>query len=325
MAVATLAEQLCETRLGEAGYCKEAPSCVVSLEDAYSVQHTTIDAAERLGGLVGWKCGPTKPDAWQKMGLSEPGRAPIFGNWCWDGPAELPPTGEGPCSPTVLEAEIGFQLDASLPPLPPGEAYSAEAVWAAVGHAVLCIEVCGSRYPPEMKRELNGFQTMADCANNLGIVLGPRISKDEIRAHAEATKGDAHAPGGALENLEIELLVDGNIVAAGRGSDGVFDMRPFNSLVWLANHLQQAKLGLRAGHVVICGAACVVREKDFGGESGAQVLARFKGLGEVAVRVAAHGPLQNDTSEAVRRSRKRPLNVAGIEAKQAEPSKKSKA
>lgn len=307
-AASALAQALCEARTTGA-FLQALPGPVPSVAQAYAVQASSISIAcpYGLGELAGWKCGPTTKAACLKNGLAEPGRAPIFASGRWESPAQLryAPTTTG--SPIVVEAEFGFEMSDSLPPLPSGADYSAEAVWAATAGLVLCLEVCGSRLAPGLRADTNYYAKLADCANNLGVVLGPRFSKTELWARVASLHGttDTLAPldlGAALGAVEVRLSINGNEATKGRGCDGVVEAsagegeagtpHPLRSLVWLANHLQRNGLGLRKGEVVICGAACVAREKDFGLGSGcaggsASVAASFSGLGEVKAVITA--------------------------------------
>eukprot|EP00933_Yihiella_yeosuensis_P031801 TRINITY_DN25420_c0_g1_i2.p1 TRINITY_DN25420_c0_g1~~TRINITY_DN25420_c0_g1_i2.p1 ORF type:complete len:292 (+),score=63.19 TRINITY_DN25420_c0_g1_i2:105-980(+) len=276
------AKALVEAR--RSGQFLEEASAVADVSEAYMVQAATIHLAPEagLGELVGWKCGPCRRADQEKNGVAEPGRAPIFKENRWESPAKLEYIPGGyPSSPTHFEAEIGFLLKDSLPRLPTGQLYSEDDVWAAVDSVVLCMEVCATRYSVPLRGDLHFFQKMADCTNNLGVVVGDRISKVDLESPA------------SLSEIEVTMSTNGQKAAEGRGSDGVVEDAdgkgsPFQSLLWLANHLQKTHDGLKSGEVVICGAACLIREKDFSfnDENVLEVAATFGKLGKAMAIVS---------------------------------------
>ncbi|CAE8673217.1 unnamed protein product [Polarella glacialis] len=300
-----LAEELCRARQKGGRYLEGNLPKLTSPREAYAVQAATVKLAPGmgLGEVVGWKCGPCGQADYLKFGLSGPGAAPVFASGRSESPATLDFSPGSPASLTKLEAEFGFLMKHDLPPLKAAggsETYSEEQVWAAVDCVVLCMEVCGSRYKPDVQAKLTGYQKMADCTNNLGVVLGPRVSKADL----ERTLGSPGAA--ALSSVEVSLSMNGLALDRGKGSVGVVEGpdggSPLNSLVWLANHLQSEGLGLKGGEVVVCGAACKVGAKDFNFDAGgkAEFVADFKGLGQVLATVR-----RSNASDAARPDRSR--------------------
>lgn len=159
-----------------------------------------------------------------------------------------------------LEAEVAYRLARDLPSR--DAAYSDEEIAGAIAGVVVAIEICDTRLAdwgtaPELWK-------LADFQNNAALVVGSGT------ADWRAIKFDAQ---------RAELLVDGRHVADVTGAHPFGD--PFRLLPWIVAHCARRAGGLRAGDIVTTG--------SWGGlhhvTPGCDVLARFAGIGEAAVRI----------------------------------------
>lgn len=248
------------------------PLCDV--RDVYAIHTAMTKVSSTLGAVVGWKVGACGKDLWEKWGLTEPFRAPLFEARVLDGSAGDVVVDMERSSFIVLEAEFGFVMGQSLPPRTEG-AYSVEEVWAAVQWVVPAIEVVALRWSGEAKAKAQPLQKLADCGLNDCAVLGVAI--------------DARACPSSLDQVKVKFAVDGELASEGSGLKVLG--HPVRSLAWLANDLNKAKIssafssawgdgssvvGLRAGDFIMSGAAAVLhRDKA---RPGAKVEAIFEGL-----------------------------------------------
>jgi 2-keto-4-pentenoate hydratase len=229
-----------------------APSrgpALVRLEDVYAAQDLVVRA---LGGgrrVQAWKVIPPHAGA-------EPRAAPVCPGRTFDSPATLPAAGMHMLG---IEVEIGYRFARDLPP-----AATDSEVAAAVLEALVTIELCDTRL--QDWEGAPALWRLADLQSNAALVLG-----SGTRAWREIAFGAQRA----------ELWVDSALRAAATGSHPCAD--PFGGVLWLARHCAARGAGLRAGDVVTTGSWTGM---DFVA-AGAEVLARFPGIGEATLRLAA--------------------------------------
>jgi len=267
---------------------------IASQEQAFEVQkyfleHTDVHG---LGPKVGWKCAGVTLAAIKSLGLSGPGRAPIFAAQRFSS-GQIVPCGpaDTPGNFFVVEAEFGFIMKDSLPQR--ATPYAVEEVWAAVDGMVPTFELVGSRTTKAGQGKQSGFQFVADNANNYGVVIGPKVGKAAL-PHALAPEG----PLEARKQMKVELIRNGQVLPTPKGfgtaadnvaeKPGTNEGGPFWSLFWLANHLASGQHGgtLAAGDVIIPGAGAITRTVEFGDH----IVARFDGLGTVEMTIGAGSP-----------------------------------
>jgi 2-keto-4-pentenoate hydratase len=200
-----------------------------------------------------------RPAAWKVGGPSEkvePTAAPIPPENLLHSPASV----AGATMHMIgVEAEVAFRLAKDLPPRT--RPYSERAVAAAVGEALVAIELCDTRLANWKKT--SGLWKLADFQNNNGLVVGSG-TKDWQKVDF-------------LEQ-EVEFRIGARVVKAkGTHSFG----NPFRLLPWLAQHCAKRGLGLRAGDVITTGAWTGLEIA----QAGDKVTARFPGIGEASVRI----------------------------------------
>jgi len=234
-------------------------------EDVYRV-HSLLDQDGRLGQLIGWKVGFTN-GAFKKFDLSEPAYGPLFASGLY---ASGAPLDMAYLRATVIEAEVAFVIGRDLPQI--GKDRTQAEVLAAVSHVLPALEIVGSRIDFDL--EGAGLHRVADGALNAAVVLGDRLSPEKLGIHVFENLGD----------LEVKLSCNSVVIAEGKGSSGSVET-PSGSLAWLANGLNRRGAMLRAGQVVITGAAALTRSF----EPGDSLRADFGALGIVTAEVAHAG------------------------------------
>jgi 2-keto-4-pentenoate hydratase len=216
-----------------------------SFEEAYAIQ----DAVTRArGAWGGWKVGAPSLEA-------TPLCAPMYGLGLVLSPAQLQDT---EYRSRGIEAEVAFTFVRALPPR--STPYSRDEVLLAVGTAHPGLEVVESRYADA--GALDAFSAAADSQGHRGYVVGPPLL-DWRRLE--------------LKTLPVSLLVNGQPAVERTGGNTSGDV--FRLLVWLANKGSVRLGGIRAGDVVTTGSTTGLTVVP----PGAQVVARFAGLGEAVL------------------------------------------
>jgi 2-keto-4-pentenoate hydratase len=216
-----------------------------SFEEAYAIQ----DAVTRArGAWGGWKVGAPSPEA-------TPLCAPMYRPGLVLSPAQLQDT---QYRSRGIEAEVAFTFVRALPPR--STPYSRDEVLSAVGTAHPGLEVVESRYADA--GALDAFSAAADSQGYRGYVVGPPLL-DWRRLE--------------LKTLPVSLLVNGQPAVERAGGNTSGDV--FRLLVWLANTGSVRLGGIRTGDVVTTGSTTGLTVVP----PGAQVVARFAGLGEAAL------------------------------------------
>lgn len=198
----------------------------LSLIDAYKVQRLSID--ERLSRgekLVGYKMGFTSRAKMLQMGVDDLiwGRLTDAMIITEDESIDL----NNYVHPRA-EPEIAFKLKAPL-----SGVITAEQALAAVEAIAPAIEVIDSRYR-NFKFSLS--DVIADNCSSTGFIVGPW------------SPGDTD-----ISKLNMQLLVDG-AVAAEDDSSAILD-HPLNSLIEAARCISESGEELKAGQIILAGAA----------------------------------------------------------------------
>jgi 2-keto-4-pentenoate hydratase len=225
---------------------------------AYAVQARL--AARSAAAPYGWKIAATSLAGQAHIGASGPmaGRILVERVLAPDVPVSLAGN-----QMRVAEPEIAFRIGRDLPPRP--EAYTVEAVMAAVAEACPAIELPDSR--------LDGFVTAGEAS----------LIADNACAHLFVL--GAAAPSGwrdlDLAALPTAIAAPGRPAHHGRGGNALGD--PRLALAWLVNELSGLGETLRAGQVVTTGTTTVPLPLA----PGDRVTAEFGPLGAVTVTIGA--------------------------------------
>src|SRR3954470_5828174 len=252
-ALTRAAELLWRTRLAETridALPKEIrPS---TLAEGYAIQEAMLDLAQQPA--IGWKIAATSAAGQKHIGVTEPLAGRLFRDFVLADGARRPIARN---HMRVAEAEFAFKMARDLPPR--GTDYSRTEVCDAVGAMHLAIEVPDARY--EVFDTIGAPSICADCAFHAWFLLGPDVP--------DWQKLD-------LPNQPVRALKKDTVVAEGKGANALGD--PRIALTWLANHLAQRGLGLKAGEIVTTG-TCVKPVDIVGGDT---VVMDFGALGKIS-------------------------------------------
>jgi 2-keto-4-pentenoate hydratase len=221
------------------------------LSAAYAVQR--VNANARLAGgahVVGRKIGLTSAAVQQQLGVDQPDFGILFDDMAFADGETIP--AHRVMQPRA-EAELAFILHDDLD----GDTFDTDRVRAAIGYAVVAIEICGSRIDGW---DITFGDTVADNASAGAYVLG-----------TEPRRLDEFEP----RDVSMSMSIDGVEVSTGTGAACLGD--PIEAVAWLGR--QTAALGepLRAGQVILSGALGPMRPVD----AGNTVRATVTGLGSV--------------------------------------------
>lgn len=232
------------------GLVDPAQAPAPTLAEAYRIQDLVVRALGAGGRVHAWKVIPPEPGA-------EPRAAPIPPGRVMNSPAPLAAAG---MQMIGIETEIAFRFARDLPPR--DVPYADEEVAAAVGEALVTIEVCDSR--------LVGWKTapplwkLADLQSNAALVAG---------------SGRRDWQGIDFAAQRAELWIDGALHTQAVGSHAC--VNPFLIVPWIANHCAARCDGLRAGDLVTAGSWTGIAFV----QPGAEARACFPGIGEASVTV----------------------------------------
>ncbi len=222
--------------------------------EAYALQdqvrETLIARGERLAG---WKAALTTRVTQEFVNYSEPISGFLLASGVFPSGAEIP---QARFANLVAEAEIAFLIRRELagPGVTPAQAL------LAVEGVLPALELPDLRYSGKP----TGPDMIADGAFANAIVLGGALTS-------------LAALDLALEGLVYEL--NGVVVATNTGAEVMGN--PLNALTWLANHLGERGLGLKAGDVVMSGSVSKLLKPA----KGDTVRATYTRLGSVSVRL----------------------------------------
>lgn len=228
-----------------------------SLDEAYAIQDAMIEAMQLP--IAGWKIGCTSQAARTALGIDEPISGPIFETFVSPGPAAVP-VGENDLR--IVEAEIGLRLKRDLGPR--DTAYTKADVLDAIATVHPMFEVANKRLPGSQKEA--AVWIVADGAINQAIIFGNGIPFDADMD---------------LANETVKVIVDGVQATDGIGSNALGG--PLEVLVWIANHLSDRGIGLKANDLVSTGLICDLLQPD----QGATIVAEFSTIGTLSLKLSA--------------------------------------
>lgn len=226
----------------------------LSVEDAYKIQLSLIEAKRAKGSIVvGKKAGLTSKAIQQMLGVNEPDYGHLLDNM-------LVNEGEVISCSTLLqpkaEPEIAFILDRDLK----GPGVSAADVLAATKYVVPVLEIIDSRIA-DWKIKLP--DTVADNASCGKVVVAGRVCKVD---------------GLDLRLMGVVLEKNGEVVATGAGAAALGN--PANSVAWLANKLGTLDQSLKANELILPGSLT----SAFAVAPGDHIRATFDHLGSVSIK-----------------------------------------
>ena len=217
-----------------------------ALPDRAAVYAIQDGVAETIGPVSGWKVGARTPTA-------DPNPAPLLAGALVNSPAKF----DGKAMHMIgVEIEISFHIakDIAARTAP----VDREEALAAVGDAFVGMEVVDTRLADFQQADPEWL--LADNQMNHALVVGDSV-KDWARLD--------------WPDLQVRLVIDGNIVVDQRGGLGAVD--PVRPLAWMIDHAVRRRGGIRKGQAVTTGSWTGLRYFP----PGTQARGEFVGLGAV--------------------------------------------
>jgi 2-oxopent-4-enoate hydratase len=226
------------------------------VEEAYQVQTINIDARLSAGArMVGKKIGLTSPAMQQMLGVGEPDYGQLLDDM-------LLYQGVDFDASTLLQAriegEIAFVMDQDLM----GPGITPTDVARATAGVTPALEIIDSRVK-DWKIKIQ--DTVADNASAAAFILGASLT-----------------PLGSLDLRHVGFVLSKNGQLAGTGAGAAVLGSPIQSVAWLINKMGEMGVGVKAGEIILSGAASAAVPVA-AGDSIHLVVDR---LGEVACRFA---------------------------------------
>jgi 2-keto-4-pentenoate hydratase len=210
----------------------------ITIEEAYRIQVLTVDARVSEGRIViGKKVGLTSPAMQEMFGVDEPDYGHLLDDM-------LVYEGMGLDTSRLLqpriEGEIAFVLEKDLT----GPGVTPVDVIRSTAGVIAALEIIDSRIR-DWKIKIQ--DTVADNASAAAVVLGTRLVP--------------------LMNLDLRgvgfvMTKNGRLAATAAGAAVLGS--PVQSVAWLANRLSDYGISLKAGEIILSGAAAAAVPVDAG-------------------------------------------------------------
>jgi 2-keto-4-pentenoate hydratase len=229
---------------------------------AYAVQEAYVRALERLRDTktCGYKIALTTQAMRRMVGFHDSVSGHLFQDQIYPSGSTIRADDYGHL---LIEFEIAFRMVSDLPPSAP--AWTRDSILPYVACAYPALEIADDRRADYGDLAGSILTLAADNAWNQGLVLGDPVS--------------SFTPEGLLSAVGIARM-DGEEVGRGTGADVLG--HPLDALAWLAGHLQERGLALKADHLVTTGSLVTSKFPT----AGNTVDFRIDGLGSVALHVA---------------------------------------
>ena len=245
-----IAKQFLDAHAGRRQFQAASDPAPGTARDAYQVQDRVFAALYAGEPAGAWKVGAPRPDA-------EPTAAPIPSARLYASPARVQARDFHMIG---IEVEIAYRLGRDLPAR--AAPYAEADIAAAVDAALVAIELCDTRL--ESWKTASALWRLADFQLNAALVTG-----GETR-HWRAID---------FTRQRAELWIDGVKTMEVTGAHPFGN--PIRLLPWLAAHCLARGDGLRAGAIITTGTWTGMQFVA----PGAEILARFPGIGEARVRI----------------------------------------
>jgi 2-keto-4-pentenoate hydratase len=227
----------------------------LSLAEAYDIQDELRDTLVKKGEtILGWKAGFTGKASQQAFGVDHPVCGFLLASGVFATGDAVP---VARFAQLTVEVEVAFVLKRDLA----GPGVSPATALLAVEGALPALELVDVRF--------GGKPTAADAVAD-GVFANAIVLGQPLTPLAGLDL--------ALEGVVFEL--NGQVAATNTAAEVLGN--PLNSLAWIANHLGNRGLGLKAGDVVMSGSVSSLLKP----KAGDVVAARFTRLGSVSARFA---------------------------------------
>lgn len=201
----------------------------INVQDAYKIQQANIERRLQSGGrIVGKKIGLTSPAMQQMLGVGEPDYGQLLEDMLVyqgvdvDSSVLLQPR---------IEGEIAFVMDRDLM----GPGVTPTDVARATAGVTPALEIIDSRVK-DWKIKIQ--DTVADNASSAAFVIG-----------------SGFIPLGKLDLRHVGFVFTKNGELAGTGAGAAVLGSPLQAVAWLINKLGEMGVGVKAGEIILSGAA----------------------------------------------------------------------
>lgn len=237
------------------------PSYLQTLSHGYDLQREIISgtaaaAGGGLGKFVGWKIGATNATAQAMFGLSSPFYGPLFESNFKSSSSTTASVSQNISIQSLgntfkaIEAEIAIVIKNDLPPLTQSQ-YSPNDLWENIQYVIPAIEFAATRYDQDLV--LTPAALVADFALNGCVIL----SNQQFQVF-DFTNSSYDS----IADYSTSLHVNNSLITTSSMSSVL--QNPINSLTWLANELNSRQEMLKAGQIIMTGAAFQSRQLNIG-------------------------------------------------------------
>ncbi len=225
--------------------------------EAYHLQDILVDELIRSGkrdAVSGWKIAANAPALMERFKLKAPLSGRVFGNQRQETGAILPASA---FTEFAFEPEIAAIMKSDLSPQ--DGPFDRSTVMAAIDRFVPAIELLDMRNTDMTCVHMP--DAIAQNISNEGAVIGgPGILPNHLH----------------VETIRTVVSIDGKVTVDVTGAS---PQLPLDTVAWLANHLSERGLLLRAGQIVLCGThSPICYHKGKG-----SISVQMSGLGEVTM------------------------------------------
>jgi len=231
----------------------------ISMDDAYAIQHEIYNVKlAQCRKVIGWKIGLTSKAMQYALKIDIPDSGILFDDMLFENGGNIP---KNRFIQPRIEAEIAFVMKSAIG----GENVTRDDVIAATDYVCPSIEILDTRImraDPDSGKPRTIYDTISDNAANAGIVMG--VEKHAIDAFDLRWVGAV-----AFRNGEIE--------ETGLGAGVLND--PVESVVWLAQRMNQYGQKIEAGQIILSGS--FIRPIEC--PSGTEIHTDFDAFGSVDV------------------------------------------
>lgn len=202
----------------------------MTMDQAYSIQKVIVGKMSGMNGIVcGYKVAYASKAAQEQFGMDEPARGPLY---LIQRTANGSVLSQEMFSEIMLETEIGFTIGKRIDQ--PVENIDSLKKYVKSIHAAFD----AGNFPYKTDNQKPTPQDMVAIGTGSHVfVLGPAVDPQSL----------------ILKDLDLKLIRNQETIRQSPASEILED--PWNSLLWIANHLVNDGLTLEPGMVVVSGTA----------------------------------------------------------------------
>jgi len=201
-----------------------------SMAEAYDIQAALAKRlTATLGNVAGYKVAYASKAAQEQFGVDEPASAPLFALGRLPSGSKLP---AGEIMEITLETEVAFTIGRPIArPLKSAEELKGYVKWVHAAFDIGDYRFTSGQSKPTPQ------DMIASGVGGHYFTLGPAMAPDSIDVDA----------------VNLQLARNGRLIVESAATNVMGS--PWNSLLWLANHLIKQGGGLKPGDIVLTGTA----------------------------------------------------------------------